>query len=207
MSGRRCMLRGCNRKGRVPPVAPLDGRMLACWQTPAPQSFSLCPITVISISWVRPSRYEPLHIPQRRPAPHREHAGIIRVMGYWPADRQSRVVLTNILAQDGAFVKNFTNKIKLTRLIFLRAIRTTTQSNYLIISERDIIRTGARRDDVFSLPVSQVMTKEIIIGLPQDDLMSVAHTMTEKRFRNVPIVEQGGTGRHCLYRGHSQVSA
>jgi len=99
--------------------------------------------------------------------------------------------LTNILAQDGAFVKNFTIKIKLTRLIFLRAIRTTTQSNYLIISERDIIRTVARRDDVFSLPVSQVMTKEIIIGLPQDDLMSVAHTMTEKRFRHVRIVEQG----------------
>ena len=60
-----------------------------------------------------------------------------------------------------------------------------------IISERDIIRTGARRDDVFSLPVSQVMTKEVIIGLPQDDLMSIAHTMTERRFRHVPIVEQG----------------
>ncbi len=60
-----------------------------------------------------------------------------------------------------------------------------------IISERDIIRAGARRDDVFSLPVSQVMTKEVIIGLPQDDLMSVAHTMTEKRFRHVPIVDQG----------------
>ena len=60
-----------------------------------------------------------------------------------------------------------------------------------IISERDIIRTGAGRDDVFSLPVSQVMTKEVIIGLPQDDLMSIAHTMTERRFRHVPIVEQG----------------
>jgi len=60
-----------------------------------------------------------------------------------------------------------------------------------IISERDIIRTGARRDDVFSLPVNQVMTKEVIIGLPQDDLMSIAHTMTERRFRHVPIVEQG----------------
>jgi len=60
-----------------------------------------------------------------------------------------------------------------------------------IISERDIVRSGATRDDVFALPVSQVMTREVIIGLPQDDLMSVAHTMTERRFRHVPIVEQG----------------
>jgi CBS domain-containing protein len=60
-----------------------------------------------------------------------------------------------------------------------------------IISERDIIRTGAVRDDVFTLSVNQVMTKEVIIGLPQDDLMSVAHTMTEGRFRHVPIMEHG----------------
>jgi CBS domain-containing protein len=60
-----------------------------------------------------------------------------------------------------------------------------------IISERDIIRTGAVRNDVFSLAVDQVMTKEVIIGMPQDDLMSVAHTMTERRFRHVPIIEHG----------------
>lgn len=35
------------------------------------------------------------------------------------------------------------------------------------------------------------MTKEVIVGQPQDDLMSVAHTMTNKRFRHVPILEQG----------------
>jgi CBS domain-containing protein len=60
-----------------------------------------------------------------------------------------------------------------------------------IISERDIVRGAARREDVFSQPVSQLMTKEIITGLPQDDLMSVAHTMTEKRFRHFPIMDQG----------------
>jgi CBS domain-containing protein len=60
-----------------------------------------------------------------------------------------------------------------------------------IISERDVIRTAARREDVFSLPVNQVMTKEVITGLPQDDLERVAHTMTEKRFRHLPIMEHG----------------
>jgi predicted transcriptional regulator len=35
------------------------------------------------------------------------------------------------------------------------------------------------------------MTKDVIIGLPQDDLISVAHTMIEKRFRHLPIMEHG----------------
>ena len=60
-----------------------------------------------------------------------------------------------------------------------------------IISERDIIRAAASLEDAFSQPASQVMTKEVIIGLPQDDLMAVAHTMTEKRFRHLPIIDQG----------------
>lgn len=60
-----------------------------------------------------------------------------------------------------------------------------------IISERDIIRTTARQADAFSRPVGEVMTKNVITGLPNDDLVSVMHTMTEKRFRHLPIVEQG----------------
>ena len=60
-----------------------------------------------------------------------------------------------------------------------------------IISERDIVRTAIQRDDVFDLAVADVMTREVIIGLPEDDVISVAHTMTEKRFRHLPILEQG----------------
>lgn len=60
-----------------------------------------------------------------------------------------------------------------------------------IISERDIIRITARQADAFSRPVGEVMTKNVITGLPNDDLVSVMHTMTEKRFRHLPIVEQG----------------
>jgi CBS domain-containing protein len=35
------------------------------------------------------------------------------------------------------------------------------------------------------------MTKNVITGLPQDDIKSVANTMTERRIRHIPIVEQG----------------
>ncbi len=59
-----------------------------------------------------------------------------------------------------------------------------------IISERDIIRAAARLDEALSRPVSEIMTKEVIVGLPNDDLIAVANAMTEKRFRHLPIVER-----------------
>ncbi len=60
-----------------------------------------------------------------------------------------------------------------------------------IISERDIIRAAARLENALSWSVSEVMTKEVIIGLPNDDLIAVAHAMTEKRFRHLPIMDRG----------------
>jgi len=59
-----------------------------------------------------------------------------------------------------------------------------------IISERDIVRVAARGED-FAQPVSSVMTKRMIVGSPQDDLASVMRTMTEKRFRHLPIMDRG----------------
>jgi CBS domain-containing protein len=35
------------------------------------------------------------------------------------------------------------------------------------------------------------MTRNVIVGVPQDDLTSVGFTMTEKRIRHLPVVEQG----------------
>lgn len=58
-----------------------------------------------------------------------------------------------------------------------------------ILSERDIVRQAAKPDDLFSLPIIHVMTRSVIVARPQDDLMSVAHTMTEKRFRHMPILD------------------
>lgn len=58
-----------------------------------------------------------------------------------------------------------------------------------IISERDIIRRAAENESVFSENVRDIMTKEVITGMPQDDLYSVIHTMTERRFRHLPVVD------------------
>ncbi len=59
-----------------------------------------------------------------------------------------------------------------------------------ILSERDIVRRAAKDEEVFSLVVGDVMTRNVRVGLPQDDMMSVAHTMTEGRFRHLPIVDE-----------------
>jgi CBS domain-containing protein len=59
-----------------------------------------------------------------------------------------------------------------------------------ILSERDIVRWAAKHEDVMSQPVGQVMTHDVVVGLPQDDIMSVAHVMTERRFRHLPVVDE-----------------
>lgn len=58
-----------------------------------------------------------------------------------------------------------------------------------IISERDIVRHAAENEEVFSQHVADIMTRRVITGIPQDEIASVAHTMTEGRFRHLPIVE------------------
>jgi CBS domain-containing protein len=60
-----------------------------------------------------------------------------------------------------------------------------------IVSERDIVRAGAHNERVFSEPIGSLMTKDVVIGLPHDDLASVGHTMTERRIRHLPVMDGG----------------
>ena len=60
-----------------------------------------------------------------------------------------------------------------------------------ILSERDVVRAAARSESLFGDAVSRLMTRDVIVGLPSDDLVSVGVTMTEKRIRHLPVVEGG----------------
>ena len=60
-----------------------------------------------------------------------------------------------------------------------------------LLAERDILRAAPMNETIFSQPVRAVMTREPITAVPQDDLMSVATTMTDMRIRHVPVVDQG----------------
>ena len=60
-----------------------------------------------------------------------------------------------------------------------------------ILSERDIVREAARDEKFFVRVVADLMTRDVITGQPHDDLLSVAHTMTERRIRHLPVVDKG----------------
>ncbi len=61
-----------------------------------------------------------------------------------------------------------------------------------IISERDIVRgcfeNGKELD---AMPVSKLMTKEVIIGSPEDETSYIMGVMTQKRVRHIPVVASG----------------
>ena len=59
-----------------------------------------------------------------------------------------------------------------------------------ILSERDIVREAARNEKFFTLTVADLMTRDVITGQPHDDLLTVAHTMTERRIRHLPVVDK-----------------
>lgn len=61
-----------------------------------------------------------------------------------------------------------------------------------IVSERDVVRRlnddGA---DVLGAPVSSLMTSPVITCSPNDYVDAIAETMTEHRFRHLPVVDEG----------------
>jgi CBS domain-containing protein len=59
-----------------------------------------------------------------------------------------------------------------------------------ILSERDIVREAARTESFFARTVADLMTRDVVTGQPHDDLLTVAHTMTERRIRHLPVVDK-----------------
>jgi len=59
-----------------------------------------------------------------------------------------------------------------------------------IITDRDI-RSAAPASSLGQVKVGEIMTRDVIVGSPHDDLITVASTMTEKRIRHLPVVDKG----------------
>jgi CBS domain-containing protein len=59
-----------------------------------------------------------------------------------------------------------------------------------IVSERDVVRELARNENVLNEPIGRVMTSDVIIARPGDDTKAVSKTMTVKRFRHLPVMDQ-----------------
>ena len=61
-----------------------------------------------------------------------------------------------------------------------------------ILSERDIVRElGRRGDSCLKDNVSDLMTRKLISCAPDDSADQVLTTMTEGRFRHLPVMEDG----------------
>jgi CBS domain-containing protein len=58
-----------------------------------------------------------------------------------------------------------------------------------IVSERDIVRELAKNENVLNEPVGRIMTSDVIIARPTDDVKAVSQTMTVKRFRHLPVMD------------------
>lgn len=62
-----------------------------------------------------------------------------------------------------------------------------------IVSERDIVRRlHADGTGVLLGPVSRIMTSEVNTGTADDEIATLAATMTNERVRHVPIVDEHG---------------
>lgn len=59
-----------------------------------------------------------------------------------------------------------------------------------ILTERDILRLTARAGgDLGSIPVGEVMTRELITAGPEDKVTALMDVMTENKIRHVPIID------------------
>lgn len=61
-----------------------------------------------------------------------------------------------------------------------------------IVSERDIVRRIAEHGaTLLDAPVSQIMTTSVLSCSSQDSVDSIAETMTERRVRHMPVIDDG----------------
>ena len=61
-----------------------------------------------------------------------------------------------------------------------------------ILSERDIVRQMAQYGEaVGKRTAGQVMSQDVVIALPDDDVAYLSNTMTNKRIRHLPVLNEG----------------
>lgn len=61
-----------------------------------------------------------------------------------------------------------------------------------ILTERDVLRQAAKSPEALSrIGVEEIMTREVVVGVPDDTLDYVMEIMTRNRIRHLPVVEDG----------------
>ena len=61
-----------------------------------------------------------------------------------------------------------------------------------ILTERDVLRfCGQQADKLASTPVSDIMTKDLVVGTLETSIDEAQILMTQHKFRHLPIVDEG----------------
>ena len=59
-----------------------------------------------------------------------------------------------------------------------------------IVTERHIVRRLADDERVLTRAVGEIMARDPVTAIPQDELTAVLRVMTERRIRHVPIIDR-----------------
>ena len=61
-----------------------------------------------------------------------------------------------------------------------------------ILSERDVLRLGSQGPELLATTtIQETMTRDVIVGLPEDRVHAAMGVMTQNRIRHLPIVRDG----------------
>ena len=61
-----------------------------------------------------------------------------------------------------------------------------------IVAPNDVLKAvHSHPEGISGIKVSEVMTEDVIVGRPDDGVDELMATMTEKRIRHIPIIEEG----------------
>lgn len=103
----------------------------------------------------------------------------------------------DVLAHKGAAVATVTPGALITEVIaalaehHVGALVVTSDGRTIegIVSERDVVRAlHTRGAELLGTQVREIMTVNVLTSSPGDEVRSLAKTMTEKRFRHMPVV-------------------
>ena len=61
-----------------------------------------------------------------------------------------------------------------------------------IVAPNDVLRAvHTNPESISAMTVSEVMTEDVIVGMPEDDVDNLMAIMTRNRIRHIPIIENG----------------
>lgn len=110
--------------------------------------------------------------------------------------------IASIIAQKGPFVATINTESNITHLVDvlkrhnIGAVVVSDDGRHIkgIISERDVVRAlAAHSGEISALQVADLMTKDVFTCTQEDTVESLMQTMTERKFRHVPVVDEDGT--------------